>query len=815
MKKSSTAPIVTRDPAEAAALLQQLGVTHAASLHVTLPAGMNGLILHPVDDLPALRRETRGLGAMIVTGRDAAEASRIAANLRRRGIGARFLLLNAHAEEVSFEPSLSPDIEDALKNEAPLQAQPLPVVEETVRPALSLNIEDALKNELPSTQPDIPQAEDIPAAPVITDAPQEAPALPENAPESKTLQPRQDTLFILLIDSLRDVPALAELPGIQPDLVIVAPASGEGTEDALAELRLCAADAAYTKGTVPAALPEDAAPAALCEALLHRSPTGGYTACLARALRDKYCLSLTVAADHAIPAIQRVMGDDATPAPLPALRLRDIDELTDAAARRTAKQRKLTAAQLRQAVHSLYAAPEGKPELDDLLAKQRAFFSSGATLEVDFRIKHLKALLRWIDEHEAEITSALFTDLGKCAFEAYETEILLVKEELKTFIRRLPAWQKDSRAAAPLVHFPSRCRTVRNPYGLALIMSPWNYPFLLSVDPLVAAIGGGNCVVLKPSAYAPATSALLRDMVDDLFDPEYAAVIEGGRKENQALLEKKFDTIFFTGSVGVGKVVMKAAAEHLTPVTLELGGKSPCIVDKTADIPLAAKRIAWGKFINAGQTCVAPDYVLCHASVKDELLRELGKAIRKFYGKEPLMSPELCHIINQTHFERLTGLMAGMEVAAGGHSDAALRKIEPTVLTNVSWDDPVMQEEIFGPILPVLTWEGDIDDLVPVIEARPRPLAAYLFTADRHAEEVFLRRLRFGGGCINDVLCHLATSSMPFGGVGESGMGHYHGKYGFETFTHLKSILKKSRRIDLPVRYAPYGEKRIRLLRRL
>ena len=250
-------------------------------------------------------------------------------------------------------------------------------------------------------------------------------------------------------------------------------------------------------------------------------------------------------------------------------------------------------------------------------------------------------------------------------------------------------------------------------------------------------------------------------------------------------------------------------------MTLELGGKSPCIVDRTADIALAAKRIAWGKFINAGQTCVAPDYVLCHASVKDQLVKELGKAIRKLYGKEPLMSPELCHIINQTHFERLTGLMEGMTIACGGQTDPANRKIEPTVLDGVSWEDPVMQEEIFGPILPVLTWEGDVDGLVPVIESRPRPLAANLFTADKHAEEVFLRRLRFGGGCINDVLCHLATSTMPFGGVGESGMGHYHGRYGFETFTHLKAILKKSRRIDLPIRYAPYGEKRIRLLRKL
>ena len=798
MKKFPQPAPVTRDMNEAAKLLSAMKVTHAAALHVALPADLP-LVLHQVDDLAALKREAGALGAMIVSGRDAAAASRVAAQLQGKGGMMRFLPHAKAAEE--DEPALSPDIEEAIKNELP---QPAPA---EVPPA-------AVPVELPVVEETTP--EPVPA---------------ESAPKQEAPAPREGVTFIVYVDDLTGVPSLPELPGAQPDLVIVGDVAAEESliRACLHEVMACGTDTGFVKGfeqspAVSAAAQAEALlareapvdPGEVAVLMLRRGFTGGYASLLSGGLQGLYGLTAEEAVRAALPCVKRLMGEDAAVKPLAALRLRDVDDLARVMYKPSpALKKKLSLAQLEEGVRGLCLRWEGRPDLDETLAAQRQLFAGGKTLEVSFRLKQLKNLLHWIDVHEAEIEAALFADLGKCAFEAYETEILLVKEELKTFIRNLPHWQRDVWASAPIVHWPSKCRMVRNPYGLALIMSPWNYPFLLSVDPLIAAIGGGNCVVLKPSAYAPATSALLRDMAEELFDPECVTVVEGGRKENQALLEKKFDTIFFTGSVGVGKVVMKAAAEHLTPVTLELGGKSPCIVDATADVALAAKRIAWGKFINAGQTCVAPDYVLCHASVKEKLVAELAKAIRKYYGQEPVMNPELCHIINDTHFNRLCGLMEGANIAIGGQTDAALRKIAPTVLDSVSWDDPVMQEEIFGPILPILTWEGDIDDLVPVIEARPRPLAAYLFTNDKHAEEVYLRRLRFGGGCINDVLCHLATSAIPFGGVGESGMGHYHGKYGFETFTHLKSVLKKSRRIDLPIRYAPYGEKKIRLLHKL
>ena len=800
MKKTLPLAPVTRDMSQAAELFAALKVTHAAALHVDLPEGFP-LVAHRVDDLAALRREANALGAMIVSGKDAAAASRMAARMNKKGLLSRFLPAAKAAEDDA--PTLSPDIEEAIRNELP---QPAPA--------------------------EVPLAAVPVEVPEVTEEPAEAPAAPEKPEQPAAPAPREGVVFLVYVDSLEDVPSLVELPGAQPDLVIVGDVAADEARlrDCLAEVLACGTDTAWCKGGEKslAALGAAQAEKLLAQAeapdpqevavlLLRRGYTGGYCRRLAGALSAMYDLPMADAVNAALSALRRVMDGDVCAVPaVPGMHLMDVDDLVQVMMKPIpAPKKQLSADELRQVARSLYAVPEKGASLDERMARQRALFDSGATLSVDFRLKQLKNLLTWIDVHEAEIEAALFADLGKCAFEAYETEILLVKEELKTFIRNLPHWQRDVWASAPIVHWPSQCRMVRNPYGLALIMSPWNYPFLLSVDPLIAAIGGGNCVVLKPSAYAPATSALLREMAEELFDPEYVFVVEGGRKENQALLEKKFDTIFFTGSVGVGKVVMKAAAEHLTPVTLELGGKSPCIVDATADIALAAKRIAWGKFINAGQTCVAPDYVLCHASVKEKLVAELAKAIRKYYGQEPVSNPELCHIINDTHFQRLCGLMEGMEIAIGGQTDATLRKIEPTVLTNVSWDDPVMQEEIFGPILPILTWEGDIDSLVPVIEARPRPLAAYLFTNDKHAEEVYLRRLRFGGGCINDVLCHLATSTMPFGGVGESGMGHYHGKYGFDTFTHLKSVLKKSRKIDLPIRYAPYGEKKIRLLRKL
>ena len=656
-------------------------------------------------------------------------------------------------------------------------------------------------------------------------APRKAAASPENGPERP--------LFLLLIDTLEAVPALADLPGAQPALAVVAPITAEASAvtEALRLAHACATDtlwerhadspiaakAKFVLSQSRALLAQGGDATQAASLLLERGHEGGYAFQLGAALSQRYGLPRGEAMMLALPGLQQAMeGTAAEAASLPQLRLRDVPALAARARRpRRAMARSLTEEELARALRRLYVPMEGPARVEALIPRQQAFFDSGTTLEVAFRQAQLKALAQWIDGHEAEIEAALLADLGKCAFEAYETEIMLVKAELRTARRRLPCWQRDRRVRTPLMHWPAACRVVRNPYGRALIMAPWNYPFLLSVDPLIAALAGGNCVILKPSAYAPATSKLLREMASALFDPEYVAVVEGGRAENESLLRQQFDVIFFTGSVAVGKTVMRAAAEHLTPVTLELGGKSPCIVDDTADVALAARRIAWGKLINAGQTCVAPDYVLCSPAMAPRLEKELERAIRRMVGQAPLNNPELCRIVNARHLERLTGLLDGADVAFGGRADAATLKMEPTVVRGARWEDPVMQEEIFGPILPIVPWEGDFDGAIRAIEARPRPLAAYLFTRNKAHEALFLRKLRFGGGCVNDVVCHLATSAMPFGGVGESGMGSYHGKRGFDAFTHEKSIMKKSRRIDVPVRYAPYGEKKLKWLRKL
>ncbi len=480
---------------------------------------------------------------------------------------------------------------------------------------------------------------------------------------------------------------------------------------------------------------------------------------------------------------------------------------------RLASPRHLSAQELAQVLSALKQQETDLPALEALCQRQREYFETGKTLPLDFRFQQLDALKRWIATHEEAIQEALFADLGKSAFEAYETEILTAREELHYLRTHLNTLAANAWYRAPLMHWPSRCFTVQEPYGRVLIMSPWNYPFLLSVEPLMGAIAAGNCAVLKPSAYAPATSRLLREMAGELFDPEYVAVVEGGREENQVLLEQQFDNIFFTGSVAVGKVVMAAAARHLTPVTLELGGKSPCIVDETADIPLAARRIAWGKFLNAGQTCVAPDYVLCHESIRDRLVKELTRQIRLMWGKEPLRNPDLPRIVNRRHFERLCGYLTQGTVETGGDTNPETLQISPTVLSPRSWDDPVMQEEIFGPILPVMTY-SDFEAMLAQLRRRPKPLAGYLFTRSQAHEDAFLRRLSFGGGCINDVISHLVTTCLPFGGVGESGMGSYHGRKSFEAFSHTKPMLKKSLRVDMPVRYPPY-KKKLKWLKKL
>ncbi len=453
-------------------------------------------------------------------------------------------------------------------------------------------------------------------------------------------------------------------------------------------------------------------------------------------------------------------------------------------------------------------------DIETVMEKQRAFFTTGKTIDLDFRLQALKRLYRCISEHETEIAAALTQDLGKSDYESYMCEVGLSLAELSHQIKHLKRFAKPQRVKTPLVQFHARSFTIAEPYGLVLIMSPWNYPFMLAMEPLFGALAAGNCCVLKPSAYSPATSALIRGMMRDLFPEEYVAVVEGGRAENQALLEQRFDYIFFTGSVGVGKEVMAKASAHLTPVTLELGGKSPCIVDETANLAVAAKRIVFGKFLNCGQTCVAPDYVLVQANKKEALVKLLCAEICRTYGENALENPHFGKIINQKHTERLIGLMENERILFGGQYDKDAQKIAPTLLDRPVLEAPVMQEEIFGPILPILTFSS-IEEAERIIHSYEKPLALYLFSNSKRTQDRFLRYMPFGGGCLNDTIVHIASSEMPFGGVGYSGMGQYHGKDSFRTFSHQKSILKRDNWIDLPVRYQPYRPSYKTLLKRL
>ena len=441
--------------------------------------------------------------------------------------------------------------------------------------------------------------------------------------------------------------------------------------------------------------------------------------------------------------------------------------------------------------------------IDEILSKQRAFFQSGATLPVKFRTAMLKKLLAAVNRYEDEIAAALKEDLGKSDFEGFMCEIGLVRSELSFMIRHTRQYAKEKTVDTPLAQFASRSYQKPSPYGNVLIMSPWNYPFLLTIDPLTDAIAAGNTAVVKTSAYSPATGVVIQKLIGECFDPAYVAVVTGGRQENAALLEKKYDLVFFTGSQSVGREVMGHTARTLTPTVLELGGKSPCIVDSTAKLGLAAKRIAFGKFLNCGQTCVAPDYILCHESVKDRLVEELKLQIRKQYGEKPLENPDYGRIVNRKHFDRICGLIEPSKTVAGGEWKGETLQIAPTVMDCVTWDDPVMQEEIFGPVLPILTYTN-LSEVYAMLAERPKPLALYVFSEDKQTVRDVTQRCRFGGGCINDVVIHLATSSMGFGGVGESGMGSYHGKTGFDAFSHTKSILDKKTWMDLPMRYQPY-----------
>lgn len=454
-------------------------------------------------------------------------------------------------------------------------------------------------------------------------------------------------------------------------------------------------------------------------------------------------------------------------------------------------------------------------ELSYLQQQQREFFLSGKTRELSFRQEALKKLSECVSRRKTEILDALHTDLNKSATEGEMTEISVLQEEIRYVSKHMRKWSKPLNVKTPLVLFPARSYRIAEPYGVVLIMSPWNYPLLLSLEPLVGAIAAGNCAIIKPSAYSPATSSIIARIIAECFPPEYCTVVEGGREENSDLLALPFDYIFFTGSTTVGKKVMEAASANLIPVSLELGGKSPVIIHKSADVDLAAKRIVFGKFINAGQTCVAPDYILVPESLRDQFQERLCHWINTFYpADEQGFIENYPRMVNEKHFDRVLGLLNNEKILFGGESIRQTLTINPTVLTDVFPDSGVMQEEIFGPVLPILTYIT-LNEAIEFVRSRPKPLALYVFTKDKKAREKVLRELSYGGGCVNDTLVHVASSYLPFGGVGYSGMGSYHGKASFDTFTHYKSILDKGAHLDPSLRYRPYTPGKIRWLKKL
>lgn len=446
----------------------------------------------------------------------------------------------------------------------------------------------------------------------------------------------------------------------------------------------------------------------------------------------------------------------------------------------------------------------------ELVVLQRNSFARNHPYSVDERIIALERLQETLRRREGDICLALNHDLGKSQEEAYMTEVGMVLSEISHAIRHLHRWAAPRKVRTPLVLFPAKSRILSEPYGVVLIMAPWNYPFLLTMAPFIGALAAGNHAILKPSNYAPATSDIIARIISECFPAEQAAVVLGGRTENQQLLDEHFDYIFFTGGVTVGKIVQEKAAKYLTPTTLELGGKSPCIVDDSADIRLAARRIAFGKALNAGQTCVAPDYLLVHSDVKKKLLKEISACWQAFYGNA-LENPDWPKMISPRHYARAMELMNNEIIYCGGIGDGI--RIAPTILDRVTWASPIMQEEIFAPILPVITFDR-LDDAIRQIAAREKPLALYLFTNRASAREKVLSKISFGGGCINDTIMHLASSHLPFGGVGMSGMGKYHGKYTFDTFSNQKAVLKKSRFMDFSFRYPPYNPQKLQKIKK-
>ncbi|MES5953969.1 aldehyde dehydrogenase [Bacillus fungorum] len=439
--------------------------------------------------------------------------------------------------------------------------------------------------------------------------------------------------------------------------------------------------------------------------------------------------------------------------------------------------------------------------VSSIVNKQKTYFYNGHTRSIEVRKNNLKKLYEGIQRFEEEIFQALKLDLNKSVHESFTTEVGYVLKEISFQLKHISSWSKPKRVRTALTHFGSKGKVVPEPYGVTLIIAPWNYPFQLAIAPLVGALAAGNTIVLKPSELTPNVSKVLTKMLEELFQEELVAVVEGGVEESTSLLKEPFDYIFFTGSVGVGKVVMEAAAKQLTPLTLELGGKSPCIVHKDAKIDVTARRIVWGKFLNAGQTCVAPDYMYVHASVKEQLIEALRHEIVEQYGKEPLQNDNYVRIVSERHFERLCTFLKDGKMVIGGNYKKETLHIEPTVLTNVTWQSAVMEDEIFGPILPIIEYDN-IEDVIDTIQQHPKPLALYVFSEDKEVQKNVTSNISYGGGCINDVVYHLATPYLPFGGVGSSGLGSYHGEESFRTFSHYKSILAQSTAFDMKIRYS-------------
>jgi aldehyde dehydrogenase (NAD+) len=459
-------------------------------------------------------------------------------------------------------------------------------------------------------------------------------------------------------------------------------------------------------------------------------------------------------------------------------------------------------------------AADVAPAIEAVVEAQRAHFAAGHTLSKDARGEALRAFLAAVQQHEDQIIEALHEDMRRSSTEAYLSEVGYVTGELRNALKSLGKWMRPKKMFSPLAAAPSRSMLVPQPLGLTLIVGPWNYPVQLALAPLVGAVAAGNVCVVKPSELAPASSAVVKAIVDQAFDPKWVAAVEGGIETSQALLQHRWDHIFFTGGTEVGRIYAKAGAEHLSRVTLELGGKSPTIVTPSADLDVAAKRIAWGKWFNTGQTCIAPDYVLAHSSIREALVAKIGDAITSFYGEDPQKSEDYGRIINDRHFARIAGLIDADKVAHGGQTDAADRYIAPTVMTGVTLDDAVMGQEIFGPLLPVLDVES-MDEVLGTIAQRPNPLALYLFTTEAADEQLILDRVSFGGGCINNTLLHFSDHKLPFGGVGSSGLGAYHGRHSFDAFSHMKGVLKTANFLDPYVKYPPFDDTKRRILRKL